>query len=185
MIIAPFNDPAMAASLIHEHADELGGVIVEPFQRLLPPKPGFLKALREATAEHGIPLIFDEVVTGFRFAYGGAQEFYGVAPDLCTLGKIIGGGFPLAAIAGREDIMSLFDRGKAGDERFLTQIGTLSGNPVAAAAGLATLEVLRRPGAYDKVFATGRALMSGIDAMLQKARLPAQGSGGAPLFGVI
>ena len=112
--------------------------------------------------EHGIPLIFDEVVTGFRFAYGGAQAFYGVTPDLCTLGKIIGGGFPLAAIAGREDIMSLFDRGKVGDERFLTQIGTLSGNPVAAAAGLATLEVLRRPGAYEKVFATGRELMAGI-----------------------
>ena len=112
MIIAPFNDAAMAASLIHEHHDELGGVIVEPFQRLLPPKPGFLQALREATAEHGIPLIFDEVVTGFRFSYGGAQEFYGVTPDLCTLGKVIGGGFPLAAIAGREDIMSLFDRGK-------------------------------------------------------------------------
>ena len=112
MIIAPFNDAAMAASLIHEHHDELGGVIVEPFQRLLPPKPGFLQALRDATSEHGIPLIFDEVVTGFRFSYGGAQEFYGVTPDLCTLGKIIGGGFPLAAIAGREDIMSLFDRGK-------------------------------------------------------------------------
>ena len=91
-------------------------MIVEPFQRLLPPKPGFLQALREATREHGIPLIFDEVVTGFRFAYGGAQEFYGVTPDLCTLGKIIGGGFPLAAIAGREDIMSLFDRGKVGDD---------------------------------------------------------------------
>ena len=150
MIIAPFNDPAMAASLIHEHHDELGGVIVEPFQRLLPPKPGFLQALRDATAEHGIPLIFDEVVTGFRFAYGGAQAFYGVTPDLCTLGKVIGGGFPLAAIAGREDIMSLFDRGKAGDDRFLTQIGTLSGNPVAAAAGLATLEILRRPGTYEQ-----------------------------------
>ena len=102
------------------------------------------------------------MVTGFRFAYGGAQEFYGVTPDLCTLGKIIGGGFPLAAIAGREDIMSLFDRGKVGRRRFLTQIGTLSGNPVAAVAGLATLEVLRRPGAYEKVFATGRELMAGI-----------------------
>ena len=90
--------------------------------------------------EHGIPLIFDEVVTGFRFAYGGAQEYYGVTPDLCTLGKVIGGGFPLAAIAGREDIMAHFDRGKVGDDRFLMQIGTLSGNPVAAAAGLATLE---------------------------------------------
>ncbi len=185
MIIAPFNDPAMAASLIHEHHDELGGVIVEPFQRLLPPKPGFLQALREATAEHGIPLIFDEVVTGFRFAYGGAQEYYGVTPDLCTLGKIIGGGFPLAAIAGREDIMSLFDRGKVGDDRFLTQIGTLSGNPVAAVAGLATLEILRRPGAYEKVFATGRELMAGISAMLERAGLPAQVIGVPPLFDIV
>jgi len=185
MIIAPFNDAAMAVSLIHEHHDELGGVIVEPFQRLLPPKPGFLQALRDATAEHGIPLIFDEVVTGFRFAYGGAQEFYGVTPDLCTLGKIIGGGFPLAAIAGREDIMSLFDRGKVGDDRFLTQIGTLSGNPVAAAAGLATLEVLRRPGAYEKVFATGRELMAGIAGLLEKAGLPAQVIGVPPLFDIV
>src|SRR5215813_12919152 len=185
MIIAPFNDPAMAASLIHEHHDELGGVIVEPFQRLLPPKPGFLKALREATAEHGIPQIFDEVVTGFRFAYGGAQEFYGVTPDLCTLGKIIGGGFPLAAIAGREDIMSLFDRGKVGDERFLTQIGTLSGNPVATVAGLATLEVLRRPGAYERVFATGRELMGTLAELLKHNGLTAQVTGEPPLFDVV
>ena len=185
MIIAPFNDAAMAVSLIHEHHDELGGVIVEPFQRLLPPKPGFLQALRDACTEHGIPLIFDEVVTGFRFAYGGAQEFYGVTPDLCTLGKIIGGGFPLAAIAGREDIMAQFDRGKVGDDRFLTQIGTLSGNPVAAVAGLTTLEILRRPGAYETVFATGRELMAGISGMLQKAGLPAQVIGVPPLFDIV
>jgi glutamate-1-semialdehyde 2,1-aminomutase len=185
MVIAPFNDAAMAVSLIHEHHDELGGVIVEPFQRLLPPKPGFLQALRDACTEHGIPLIFDEVVTGFRFAYGGAQEFYGVTPDLCTLGKIIGGGFPLAAIAGREDIMAQFDRGKVGDDRFLTQIGTLSGNPVAAVAGLTTLEILRRPGAYEKVFATGRELMAGISGMLQKAGLPAQVIGVPPLFDIV
>ena len=185
MIIAPFNDAAMAVSLIHEHHDELGGVIVEPFQRLLPPKPGFLQALRDACTEHGIPLIFDEVVTGFRFAYGGAQEFFGVTPDLCTLGKIIGGGFPLAAIAGREDIMAQFDRGKVGDDRFLTQIGTLSGNPVAAVAGLATLEVLRRPGAYETVFATGSELMAGISGMLQKAGLPAQVIGVPPLFDIV
>jgi glutamate-1-semialdehyde 2,1-aminomutase len=185
MIIAPFNDAAMAVSLIHEHHEELGGVIVEPFQRLLPPQPGFLQALRDACTEHGIPLIFDEVVTGFRFAYGGAQAFYGVTPDLCTLGKIIGGGFPLAAIVGREDIMSLFDRGKVGDDRFLTQIGTLSGNPVAAVAGLATLEVLRRPGAYDKVFATGRELMAGISGLLDKAGLAAQVIGVPPLFDIV
>src|SRR6185503_12703296 len=132
-----------------EHKDELAGVIVEPFQRIIPPAPGFLDKLRKITAENGVPLIFDEVVTGFRLAYGGAQEYYGVVPDLCTLGKVIGGGFPLAAIAG-----------KAGDENFLVQIGTLSGNPVAAAAGLATMAVLKRPGAYEKIHGTGKELMA-------------------------
>ena len=185
MLIAPFNDTAMAESLIREHRDELAGVIVEPFQRLIPPKPGFLEALREMTARHNIPLIFDEVVTGFRFAYGGAQEYYGVTPDICTLGKVIGGGFPLAAIAGREDIMSLFDRGKVGDDRFLTQIGTLSGNPIAATAGLKTLEILRRPGAYETIFRNGRALMEGYRDIIHNAGVAARVAGDAPMFDVV
>ena len=114
MLIAPFNDADMAASIIRENRDDLAGVIVEPFQRLIPPRPGFLQALREVTTECGIPLIFDEIVTGFRFAYGGAQEYYGVVPDICTLGKIVAGGFPLAAVTGRADIMRHFDRGAGG-----------------------------------------------------------------------
>lgn len=185
VLIAPFNDADMAASLIKEHRDELGGVIVEPFQRLLAPKPGFLEALREVTAQYEIPLIFDEVVTGFRFAWGGAQEYYGVTPDLCSLGKIIGGGFPLAAIAGRDDIMAQFDRGRVGDDGFLMQVGTLSGNPVAAAAGLATLEVLKEPGAYEQVYATGRTLMEGIGAELRRAGLAAQVIGAPVMFDVV
>ena len=185
VLIAPFNDADLAASIIAEHHDELGGVIVEPFQRLLAPKPGFLQALREVTRKHEIPLIFDEVVTGFRFAWGGAQEYFGVVPDLCTLGKVIGGGFPLAAIAGREDMMSQFDRAKVGDERFLFQVGTLSGNPVAAAAGLATLGVLKRPGSYEKVFATGRTLMDGIARIVRDARLPAQVIGAPVMFDIV
>ena len=150
MVVAAFNDIDMVRSLIEEQKDELAGVIVEPFQRLIPPKPGFLQALRDVTAEHGIPLIFDEVVTGFRFAYGGAQEYYGVTPDLCTLGKIVGGGFALAAIAGRADIMAHFDRLAMADEDFLFQVGTLSGNPVAAVAGLTTLDILKRPGTTSR-----------------------------------
>jgi glutamate-1-semialdehyde 2,1-aminomutase len=185
MLIAPFNDGAMAASLISEHRDELAGVIVEPFQRLIPPQPGFLETLREVTAKHGIPLIFDEVVTGFRFAYGGAQEYYGVTPDICTLGKIIGGGFPLAAIAGREKYMRHFDRGLVGDDGFLMQIGTLSGNPVAAAAGVATLKVLKQPGTYEKLFATGRELMAGIARIVKEAGLPAQVLGAPPMFDLV
>jgi glutamate-1-semialdehyde 2,1-aminomutase len=185
MVVAAFNDIDMVRSLIEEQKDELAGVIVEPFQRLIPPKPGFLQALREVTAEHGIPLIFDEVVTGFRFAYGGAQEYYGVVPDLCTLGKIVGGGFALAAIAGRADIMKHFDRLAMTDEDFIFQVGTLSGNPVAAVAGLATLDVLKRPGTYEGVFANGRRLMDTLSELLKKHGIKAQVIGEPPLFDII
>ena len=185
MVVAAFNDIDMVRSLIEEQKDELAGVIVEPFQRLIPPKPGFLQALREVTAEHGIPLIFDEVVTGFRFAYGGAQEYYGVTPDLCTLGKIVGGGFALAAIAGRADIMAHFDRITMADEDFIFQVGTLSGNPVASVAGLATLDVLKQPGTYDKVFATGRELMGTLQELLKSAGFKAQVIGEPPLFDIL
>ena len=185
ILVAPFNDPDMVAGLVREHKSELAGVIVEPMQRILPPAPGFLEALRRITAEHGVLLIFDEVVTGFRLAYGGAQEYYGVVPDLCTLGKVIGGGFPLAAIAGRADIMAHFDRQAVGDDGFLMQVGTLSGNPVAAAAGLATLEILRRPGAYDRLFAIGRGLMATLTELLRRNGLTAQVIGEPPLFDAV
>ncbi len=185
VIIAPFNDAEAVADLVREHKSELAGIIVEPFQRIIPPEPGFLAALRKITADNGIPLIFDEVVTGFRLAYGGAQEYYGVVPDLCTLGKVIGGGFPLAAIAGRAEIMAHFDRAKVGDENFLVQIGTLSGNPVAAAAGLATLAILRRPGAYERIHGTGRELMGALGDLLKRAAIAAQICGEPPLFDVV
>ncbi len=185
MLVAPFNDIEAAIALIEAHHDELGGVIMEPFQRLIPPKPGFLAAVRAATAKHGIPLIFDEVVTGFRFAYGGAQAYYGVTPDLCTLGKIIGGGFPLAAIAGRADIMAHFDRARVAEDKFLMQVGTLSGNPIASAAGLATLDVLREAGSYEKVFAMGRALMAGLTERIRTAGIAAQVVGEPVLFDVV
>ncbi|WP_198372808.1 aspartate aminotransferase family protein [Roseomonas rosulenta] len=185
VLVAPFNDTEAAVRLIEAHATEIGGVIVEPFQRLIPPRPGFLQALREVTARLGIPLIFDEVVTGFRFAYGGAQEYYGVTPDICTLGKIIGGGFPLAAVAGRAEMMKHFDRAAVGEDGFLMQVGTLSGNPVAAVAGLATLQVLREPGAYAGVFATGRSLMDGLTGLIHEAGIPAQVVGDAVMFDVV
>src|SRR5437667_603395 len=185
ILVAPFNDLDVVASLVREHKDELAGVILEPFQRIIPPMPGFLEGLRKITAEHGVLLIFDEVVTGFRFAYGGAQEYYGVVPDLCTLGKVIGGGFPLAAIAGRAEIMAHFDKSKVGEENFLVQIGTLSGNPVAAAAGLATMAILRRPGAYEQIHAAGRELMGALGELLKAAGFPAQISGEPPLFDVV
>ena len=184
VLIAPFNDIGTATSIIEANHDELGAVIVEPFQRLLPPAPGFLQGLRDVTRQYGIPLIFDEVVTGFRFAYGGAQEFYGVEPDMCSLGKVIAGGFPLAAVAGKEEMMGHFDASSIDAGGHLPQIGTLSGNPVAAAAGLKTLEILRREGSYERIFATGQRLKDELQRMLNEAEIPASVVGEAPLFDV-
>jgi glutamate-1-semialdehyde 2,1-aminomutase len=185
MLVAPFNDLETVASLVREHGQELAGIIVEPLQRVIPPKPGFLEGLRKLATDNGLLLIFDEVVTGFRFAYGGAQEYYGVVPDICTLGKTIGGGFPLAAIAGRADIMAHFDKGAVGEDDYMMQVGTLSGNPIAAVAGLKTLEILKRPGAYDRIFANGRALMEGYGGILQDAGVQARVSGDAPMFDIV
>jgi glutamate-1-semialdehyde 2,1-aminomutase len=185
VLVSPFNDLPAVEALIRAHHDELAAVIVEPLQRIIPPAPGFLEGLRRITAEYGIVLIFDEVVTGFRFAYGGAQAYYGVTPDLCTLGKVIGGGFPLAAIAGRAAIMAHFDHALVGDDGFLKQIGTLSGNPVASAAGLASLEILRRPGAYKTIFATGRRLMEALSGLLKQHGIAGQVIGEPPMFDVV
>ncbi|WP_298822015.1 aminotransferase class III-fold pyridoxal phosphate-dependent enzyme [uncultured Roseibium sp.] len=185
MLIAPFNDAEFARQLIAEHADDIACVIVEPLQRLIPPEPGFLETLREETEKHGIILVFDEVVTGFRLAYGGAQEAYGVVPDLCTLGKVIGGGFPLAAVAGKKEIMDHFDRSIVGDKAFTFQIGTLSGNPVASVAGLKTLEILKRPGAYEILKQHGERLMAALANALDGQGIAHQIVGDPVLFDVV
>jgi glutamate-1-semialdehyde 2,1-aminomutase len=184
VLVAPFNDLETTAAIVERHHDELAGVIVEPFQRVLPPRPGFLAGLRELTARHGIPLIFDEVVTSFRLAYGGAQEYYGVTPDLCALGKAVGGGFPLTAVAGREELMAHFDQARVGRERFLPQIGTLSGNPIATAAGLATLRILKRPGTYERLHAVGNRLKAALQQACDAAGIPARVVGEGVLFEV-
>lgn len=185
VLVAPYNDLEAVKGLVSQNRDELAAIIVEPFQRLIPPKPGFLEGLRKVTQENGVALIFDEVVTGFRFAYGGAQAYYGVTPDLCTLGKVIGGGFPLAAIAGSTEVMKYFDKGAVAEDEFTMQIGTLSGNPIAAVAGLATMQILKRPGAYEQIFATGRTIKDGLARMLKAARIPATVLGEDPLFDVV
>ena len=136
MLIAPFNDLDTTSTIIDAHHDELAAVIVEPLQRVLTPQAGFLQGLREVTAKYDIPLIFDEVVTGFRLAYGGAQEYYGVTPDLCSMGKIMGGGYPLAAVLGRKDILSVYDKSSADSDTFVDQVpvpsmATLSRAPPA------------------------------------------------------
>ena len=183
MLIAPFNDLATTEAIVQAHHDELAAVIVEPMQRIIAPRPGFLQGLRDIATRYGIPLIFDEVVTSFRLAYGGAQEFYGVTPDLCSVGKIMGGGYPLAAILGRAEIMSVYDRGEVDSDTFVSQIGTLNGNPVACAAGLATLEVLRDdPDAYRRVHGSGAALRNAMTELCEENGIPVQSCGEDAVF---
>ena len=185
MLIAPFNDAEFIRSLVSKYGDQIAGIIVEPFQRIIPPAPGFLESLRDECSRHGIVLIFDEIVTGFRFSYGGAQSVYDVVPDLCTLGKIIGGGLPLAAITGQSDIMVHFDKNKVGASQSVMQVGTLNGNPMAVAAGLKTLEILQRPGQYEKLESTGKTLMQGFVRCLEAAGHSAQSIGHPTLFDVV
>ena len=182
MLIAPFNDLDTTSAIIDAHHDELAAVIVEPLQRIIAPQPGFLQGLRQLTAKHEIPLIFDEVVTGFRLAYGGAQELYGVTPDMSALGKIVGGGYPLAAVVGRSDILSVYDQSIADSDTHVNQIGTLNGNPIACAAGLATLAELRKDGAYDGLRATGSRLRQALVDICAENDISIQMCGEDPIF---
>ena len=183
MLIAPYNDLEAVAALLAEH-DDVAAIIVEPLQRIIPPAPGYLQGLRDLGDKHNVLLVFDEIVTGFRLAYGGAQERYGVTPDICTLGKIIGGGFPLAALGASAEIMQHFDKDRVGADKWLMQLGTLSGNPVAAVAGLKTMEILAREGAYDKLGEIGRRLQSMQSDALTEAGIPHRICGDETLFDI-
>ena len=184
VLIAPYNDIECTTAIIETHHETLAAVIVEPFQRTLSPLPGFLEGLREVTAHYGIPLIYDEVVTGFRFAYGGAQEYYGVIPDLAAFGKIIGGGYPLAAVVGKAEIMAGFAHAKD-DGLIVGQVGTLNGNPVAATAGLATLQILQQAGTYERLRTIGQRLREQLQATLREHNVAGQVLGDGPIFHVL
>ena len=184
VLIAPYNDLERTTAIIETHHNELGAVIVEPFQRTLSPVPGFLQGLRQVTAHYGIPLIYDEVVTGFRFAYGGAQEYYGVVPDVAALGKIVGGGYALAAVVGKAEIMAHFAQ-PDDDGLAVGQVGTLNGNPIAATAGLATLRILRQPGTYERLREVGRRLRELLAATLREHNVAGQVLGDGPLYHVV
>ena len=175
MLIARWNDFEMFEELFAKHAHELAAVICEPLQRAIMSAPDFLRHVREVTERHGVLLIFDEIVTGFRLAYGGAQDKYGVTPDLATYGKALSGGFPLAAVAGRRDVMRLADPGRGADaEPLAVAAGTMNGNPVGAAAGLASLDILAQPGVYEQFYYAAERLKDGIRELRAGAR-----SGGA------
>lgn len=164
-LTVPYNDLEAVKALFAENKDEISGVILEPIvgnAGFIVPDAGFLEGLREITRENDALLVFDEVMTGFRIAYGGVQEKFGITPDLTTLGKIIGGGLPVGAYGGRRDIMEMV--APAGP---VYQAGTLSGNPLAMTAGIKTLELLQRPGTYEQLERMTRKL---IDGLLQAAR---------------
>lgn len=170
-LLVPFNDLPATKAVFEAHAGKIAALIIEPIagnMGVVPPQDGYLQGLRELASEHGAVLIFDEVITGFRASYSGAQGLYGVTPDLTCLGKIIGGGFPAAAFGGRADIMD-----SLAPDGAVYQAGTLSGNPVAMAAGLKTLELLARPGTYERLDALGARLASGLLAAADKAGVTA------------
>ena len=184
VLVAPYNDLETTTAIIDKHHDELAAVIIEPVQRIIPPVSGFLEGLRDITAHYDVPLIFDEVVTGFRMAYGGAQECFKVIPDMATYGKVLGGGMPLAAVVGSEKIMSVCNSFKTEKSDFVSMIGTLSGNPVAVTAGLTALKIVSRSGFYEKVNATGRKLMAALKDAFTQVDIPAQVSGVETCFDV-
>ena len=169
-LLAPFNDLEATASLFKAHDGQVAGLIVEPIagnMGCVPPGEGYLQALRTLCDPSGTLLIFDEVMTGFRVAYGGAQELYGVDPDLTTLGKVIGGGLPVGAYAGKREIMEMV--APAGP---MYQAGTLSGNPLAMTAGIETLKVLKEPGVYEELEAKTARLAEGIGLAARESQVP-------------
>ncbi|MBW1995165.1 MAG: glutamate-1-semialdehyde 2,1-aminomutase [Deltaproteobacteria bacterium] len=163
----PYNDVEGFKKVMERDGEKIACVIVEPVagnMGVVPPVPGFLETLREETERHGSILIFDEVMTGFRVAYGGAQQLYGISPDITTLGKIIGGGMPVGAYGGRREIME-----QVAPQGSVYQAGTLSGNPVAMAAGIATLKEIKRPGFYDNLENTTAQLVDGLTKAARQA----------------
>jgi glutamate-1-semialdehyde 2,1-aminomutase len=181
MLVAPYNDLEAATSLAMANADNLAAIIVEPVQRSLMPKPGYLAGLRALCDRIGAILIFDEVVTGFRLSLGGAQQAFGVTPDLCSLGKIVGGGLPLAAVAGRRDILELSGNASKDDGKSVFIDGTLSGNPLAAAAGLATINVLVEEDGPAKLAKIGTKLKQGFEDCAKRLSIGLQVIG-PPVF---
>ena len=181
-LTAPFNDLEAVKALFESNRDEIAGVILEPVvgnAGFITPDAGFLEGLRKLTQEHGALLVFDEVMTGFRIAYGGAQEKFGITPDLTTLGKIIGGGLPVGAYGGRRDIMGMV--APAGP---MYQAGTLSGNPLAMTAGIKTLELLQKPGTYEYLDRVTKKLADGLLQIAQETGHAACGGQISGMFGL-
>ncbi len=173
MLVAPYNDLERLRAIATRNAADLAGIIVEPVQRIIEPRSGFLEGVRQVCDELGAVLIFDEVVTGFRLAYGGAQEHYGVRSDVATYGKIIGGGGPIGAVAGKAELIDQAHPARKSSSGYVYASGTLHGNPLGAAAGLVTLAALRTPGFYDRLAARTASLAKEIGDVLHRHGRPA------------
>jgi glutamate-1-semialdehyde 2,1-aminomutase len=181
-IVRPFNDLEAVEALFRSEGDEIAAVILEPVLGnggLIPPVPGFLEGLRAVTERHGALLVFDEVMTGFRVALGGAQGRFGIRPDLTTLGKVIGGGLPVGAFGGRREIME-----RVAPLGPVYQAGTLSGNPLACAAGNAQLAWLEEHDPYLGLERTGNRLVKGLREALSSAGIAASGCAIGSMFGI-
>jgi glutamate-1-semialdehyde 2,1-aminomutase len=181
-LTAPYNDLEAVKALFVENPDDIAGVILEPVvgnAGFIVPDAGFLEGLRELTKEYGALLVFDEVMTGFRIAYGGAQEKFGITPDLTTLGKVIGGGLPVGAYGGRKDIMSM-----VAPSGPMYQAGTLSGNPLAMTAGIKTLELLQKPGTYEYLEKITHKLSQGLLQVAKETGHSVCGGSISAMFGM-
>lgn len=183
VVTAHFNDIDSVATLLETSGTEIAAVIVEPVQRIVSPRPLFLQKLREMCTDVGALLIFDEVVTGFRLSRGGAQGAYGIRPDIATLGKIIGGGLPLGAVAGREDILALANPRTQGAS-YVYFSGTLNGNPLSAAAGIATLDILEQDENYEALAALGRNVRARLAEIAATSPKPLQIFGEGAMVGI-
>jgi glutamate-1-semialdehyde 2,1-aminomutase len=172
ILVSQFNDLELTRRIADQHAGDIAAIIVEPLQRSQKPEPGFLAGLRDLATKIGAVLIYDEIVTGFRVAWGGAQEKYGGVPDLATYGKAIAGGYPLSAIVGRRDILSCADASieRRGPPVFLS--GTLTGNPISASAGVATLNELEKPGTLERLHQLGESYKEEVEAIGREVGLP-------------
>jgi glutamate-1-semialdehyde 2,1-aminomutase len=183
VLIAPYNDPDTTRGIVERNRRDLAAIIVEPVQRTYAARPEFLDELRQLGDRHGIVLIFDEIVTGFRHALGGAAERFGVTPDLAVFGKALGGGLPVSAVAGRADVMDHANPGRGGPEDGYCYVtSSQAGNPLGCAAGLAVIEELSRPGVLPQMHAYAEALKAGLADRVRRLGVEAQVIGDGPLW---
>jgi glutamate-1-semialdehyde 2,1-aminomutase len=184
ILVAPFNDLEATTKIVERHHDDIAAIIVEPVQRTIAPAAGFLEGLRQLTSRYDILLIFDENVTGFRIAPGGAQQRFGITPDLCTLGPSISSGLPLGIVCGRTDVISMVDPARYGHGDYVMHPARFAGSPLSCAAALATLDVLGTSGTHGRLLESGQRLVDGARRSFAQAGIPIQITGEPQAFGV-